>query len=147
LDCIACQYDQIVQVEDWHQQIRTRLFDVLRMIRLVPTKPLINEKRVDTVLPHPQRLLEPVQIFLNFTYKVFFPLLYEPLQLIHVDLHLQYSIKKMLFLHLFGKSSNVWLLLLREYMIQKLMVMNLTTEANLDLVEIHFGHLRMAFCY
>ena len=48
------------------------------MIRLAPTKVLVNKKnQVDTVVPRPSWLLEPVQSFLEFAYKVFFALLYE----------------------------------------------------------------------
>ena len=44
LGYITYQYDQIVHVEDFHQQIATRLFDVQRMIHLDPTKTLVDEE-------------------------------------------------------------------------------------------------------
>ena len=47
------------------------------MIRLDPTKTLVNEKRIDMVVPRPQRLLEHVQNFLEVAHKLLFPLLYK----------------------------------------------------------------------
>jgi hypothetical protein len=38
LDYITCQYDQIVHVEDCHEQIFVRSFDVQQTIHLAPTK-------------------------------------------------------------------------------------------------------------
>ena len=60
---IDCQFDQIVHVEHCHQQILTCLFDVQWMIRLAPTKALVDEEWVDTMVSRPQRLLQPVQSF------------------------------------------------------------------------------------
>ena len=71
------------------------------MICLAPTKALVDVKQIDTIVPHPQQMLEPVQFLFDFIYKVFIPLFYEPLQLIHLDIHLQYFIKKhCLYVHL-----------------------------------------------
>ena len=47
------------------------------MNRLDPTKTLVNEKRIDMVVPRPQRLLEHVQNFLEVAHKLLFPLLYK----------------------------------------------------------------------
>ena len=44
LGYITYQYDQIVHVEDFHQQIATRLFDVQWMIHLHPTNTLFDEE-------------------------------------------------------------------------------------------------------
>lgn len=67
------------------------------MIRLAPTKNLVDEEQVDTVIPCPQRLFQPVQSFLEFTHMELCPFLYKPLRLIHVDLYLQYFIQKWFF--------------------------------------------------
>ena len=52
----ACQYDKVVHIGDFHQQILLRLFDVEQMIRLAPTKAFDNEERVDTTVPHSRQL-------------------------------------------------------------------------------------------
>ena len=48
---IACPYDQIIHVEDFHDF--TRLFDVYEMICLAPTKTLVNIEKINTVAPRP----------------------------------------------------------------------------------------------
>lgn len=60
------------------------VFDVQKMIHLIPTKTSINEKWIDVVVPRPRRLLEPVQDFLEFAHKVFFSFFYKILWLLHV---------------------------------------------------------------
>ena len=57
--------------------------------------------------------------------KVFHPLLYEPLQLIHVDLHLQYSLEIIVFLFIWWISQSMAVPIARIH----LTLMNLATRA------------------
>jgi hypothetical protein len=50
LGYIVCQYDQIIHVEDCHQQLLTPLFDVQQMIRLAHIKILVNKEQINMVV-------------------------------------------------------------------------------------------------
>lgn len=91
IQCVVPTYDM-----DW-LILFTHLFDVQRIIYLAFTKSFVNEEWLNTVISCPRWLFELVHSFLEFAQKVLFPLLYKPLQFIHVDLYLQYSIKSVVF--------------------------------------------------
>ena len=46
------------------------------------------------MVPRPWKWLEGVQMFFEFAYKGYFAFLYKIPRLIHINLHLQYYIKK-----------------------------------------------------
>ena len=50
LGYIVCQYDKIIYVKDFHQYILAHLFDVHQLFHLAPTKALVDEKQVNTVV-------------------------------------------------------------------------------------------------
>lgn len=86
------------------------MFDVQWIIRLALAKALVDEERVNMVVPHLQQLLEHVQFLFYFAHKVFFSLLYEPLQLIHIST--SNITLKLLSLCPFGGYPNPWLFIL-----------------------------------
>ena len=94
-----------------------------------PTKILVNEKRVNTVVSCPRKLLEPVQNFLEFTQKIFVPLLYKALQWIHINLHLQYLFKNVIFIFILWVSQFMVALNAKMHVI----VINLATGAKVSL--------------
>ena len=130
-----------LHVEDCHRQIFTRLFGVQWIIHLILTKTLFDEERVDRVVSHPQRLLEPIQIFLSL-YTRLLLLLYKTLWLIHVKLHLQYSIKNNLFISILWISQSTATPKERMH----LMVINLATWTKI-LWKFTWEYLRINFCY
>jgi hypothetical protein len=98
-------------MKDCRQQLFICLFDIQKMICFALKKTLVDANCVNTVVTRLRQLLEPIESFVEFSHKVFLLILYEIMRLIHVNLHLQKSIK-ILLLCIFGRSPNPWLILM-----------------------------------
>lgn len=92
-----------------------RLLSVHTMIKLTSSKPLINYKLIEALVPLPWCLFKPVQCLLKFAHITLFSFNNTPLRLLHIDLFFNNSMKKCslnvkllqlnLFIHRKGKKQ------------------------------------------
>ena len=73
LGYIVCQYDQIIHVEDYHQQIFTSLFDIQQMIRLTHVKSSLIKNESIRWYQALSDCLNPYTTFLNLHTRFSFP--------------------------------------------------------------------------